>query len=263
MYREEIFGIAIAVLSIVFAVLGYIWNIEVLKFPFTFLAGVFTTYVIQHRLQIEAEKRKIKREMRDKVYGPIFMGVSDMLERVDLVQYFDWTMLDDLKGVMTHYLFFTIKQDLKSKFSELLNRVEKYQKIRRATEIMLQDVIRKEIEKAYSVDIGTNESTPGIGLRIGKINVAWITLRQTLLRGIEPRDFVRTETEKWGKDLQIEVSIGGKKSSDLSDFESLCGNVLHEVEGEPLHREEKEQRSRLVDELEAFLEQVKVFINLE
>ena len=39
--------------------------------------------------------------------------------------------------------------------------------------------------------------------------------------------------------------------------------VLHKVEEEPLFREEKEQRARLIDELEEFLKQIKAFVNLE
>lgn len=127
---------------------------------------------------------------------------------------------------------------------------------------MLRDIIRKEIEKAHQLDIGTNENTPNLGLLIGKIHVSSITLRTALLRSIEPRDFVTTEMQKWGKDALVEVSIGNKKG-DLSDFESLYEAVLHEVEKESLYREEKEQKIRLINELEAFLERIKIFANLE
>ena len=56
MYIDEIIGILIVVSSIIFAILGYHLNIEILTSLSTFSAGAFTTYVVQHRLQIKAEK---------------------------------------------------------------------------------------------------------------------------------------------------------------------------------------------------------------
>jgi len=266
MAKDDIVGIFGAVLSSVFATLGFLWGIGALQLIFSFLAGSFTTYLVQRRLQAESEKRRIRREnaiiMRDNIYGPMFEGLSEILERVKSVQPLVWEMPESLKAVRAHYLFFTIRQDLRSELSAILDRFDKYERIRRATEIMIQGTIRKEIEKAYHVDIGLIEYAPDLTLLIGQIHVAGINLMRALLQGIEPRDFVRMETEKWGKDMPVEVSIGAKKG-DLGDFESLYKAVLHKVEEEPLFRDEKEQRARLIDELEEILEQIKAFVNLE
>lgn len=176
MSKDDVTGIFGAILSSIFASLGFLWNIGALQFIFSFLAGSFTTYVVQHRLQIKSEKRKTKREnalvMRDEIYGPIFMEVSEILKSVESVGYSDWSMGEKLREIMVHYLFFTIRGDLKNKLSELLDRFEKYQNVRRATELTLQGIIRKEAERTHELDIGTNENTPSLGLLVGKIHVA-------------------------------------------------------------------------------------------
>jgi len=263
MSKDEVIGILGTFLSGILALIGFLWSIGALQLIFSFLAGSFSTYVVQHRLQIESEKRKIRREnailMRDNIYGPIFKEISKILEGVELVQ--NW-YLENLKGIMAHYLFFTVKQNLKTKLSELLDRVEKYGKIRWTTELMVQDIMRKEIEKSYQVDIGSDMYAAILRLLIGKPMVSAITLKETLFRDIAPKDFMRTETEKWGEGISVEVTIGGRQKS-LSDFESLHEHVLHEIEKESLYIEEKKQRIRLINELEKFLDQIKAFINLE
>ena len=263
MSKDEIAGTLIAVLSSIFAGLSYLWSIGFLQLIFTFLAGSFTTYVVQHRLQIESEKRKTKRDnsivMRDEIFGPIFMEVSAILEDVQQAKSIDWGISEKLKGVMAHYLFSTINQDLRTKLSQVLDRFEKYERIRRAAELVLQEIIKKEMETVYHVDIGMGEHIPSIGLFIGKIQVAWITLMRSLLVRMEPQDFVRTENQKWGNGVLVNVS----GIPNLSDFELLYERLLNEIEKEPIYVEEKKQRTLLEDELKAFLEQIKVFVNLE
>lgn len=264
MAKDDVVGILGAALSSVLATLGFLWNIGVLQLIFSFLAGSFTTYLVQRRLQVESEKRRIRREnaiiMRKNIYGPMFKGLSEILEYVESVQYLQQGTTGSLERVLTHYLFPTIRHDLRQKFSLILDRFEKYQSIRRATEVMIRDTLKEEIAQVHNVDIGTNENTPSISLLIGKIHVAWSPLIRILLRRLDPQQFVRIETEKWGK-AQVEVSIGGKKGS-LNDLQSLYKTVLHRVETEHLFQEEKEQKARLIEELADFLSQIKAFVNL-
>lgn len=195
--------------------------------------------------------------------GKTFKEVSEILERVKLVHSLDCDRLENLKEIMTHWLFSTISQDLKSKLSELLDRVDKYQIIRSATEHKIHNVIRNEVEKTHHVDIGSSGGGPLFRLLIAGKMVSVIWLKEALLLGLHPRDFVRKETQKWGEGIMIEASSVGSKIKKLSVFESLYEDVLREVEKDSLYVEERRQRARLIDELEAFLEQIKVFVNLE
>lgn len=263
MYREEVIGILITAFLIVLSIPGYVLDIEVWKFIFPFLAGIFTTYVIQFRLQMESEKRKRRREMRDSIYAPMFREVSEILESIKSVQYSNWEARQNLKELMANHLFFTIKQNLKDKLSEILDRVEKYETIQAATRSPIYDIIREETEKTHKIDIGIDMRAILLRLLIHDVTVDEITLDRTLLQGITPKGFVRRLTEKWGKDIVIEASIGGKKSNNLNDFESLYDSVLQKVEKESIYHEEKKQRMRLVDELEAFLKQIRPYVILE
>jgi hypothetical protein len=269
MAKDDILGTLGAVLSWIATTASFLWSIGALQIVFSFLAGAFTTYVVQRRLQVESEKRKIKREnaisMRDKIYGPIFEELSEFLESVRSVQDLSWEMPESLKGVMGHYLYFTIKQELRNEISEILDRFEKYVSIRRATEVMLRDLIKTAIIKDYQVDIGSvaAENMPHISPRLGKIHVAVSSLITLILQDMKPRDFITKATKKWGEDLILEVSIGGKTEGSLSGFESVYNDVLREAEKNSLYIEEKKQRKRLINELEAILGQVRVFVDLE
>ncbi len=99
----------------------FLWNIGALQIVFSFLAGAFTTYVVQRRLQMESEKRKRKRTraitLRKSIFGPIFVGLNEILERVKSVQYLPREISEDLERVKTHYLYFTIKKELRNNFS--------------------------------------------------------------------------------------------------------------------------------------------------
>jgi hypothetical protein len=266
MYREEIIGIFLAMVSIILTILGYHFNIEVMKFIFAFLSGVFTTYVIQFRLKTESEKRetirKHKLTMKKTIYGPIFEELNLTLDTVQSPQSVGLESCDKIKKISKHYLFFKISRDLRSKLSEICDRIDKYERIHRATELMLQGIIRGEVEKQHKIDIDHNEFTPDIALLIGEVHVARISLRNSLLLDIEPQKFIEKETEKWGKSIQIEVSIGGKKGT-LSDFELLRKSVELEAKKDLLYEEEKIQRGRLKSGLDEVLKKIEPFVSEE
>ena len=88
--------------------------------------GVISGFLIQRQLF----KRENTREMRDRVYGPMFMQISKTLE--DVTSYSFYSGLADPKRLMDDYLFFTIGQDLKSELSEVLDSFAMYQIVRRA-----------------------------------------------------------------------------------------------------------------------------------
>ncbi len=128
---------------------------------------------------------------------------------------------------------------------------------------MLRDLIRKRVIKAHQVDIEFNENLPRISLRIGKIHVAFESLMYLILRDMKAKDFITKEVKKWGEDLVLEVEMGGKKEYNIGDFESVYEHVLLEAEKDKLYIEERKQRGRLINELEAFLEQIRVFVDIE
>jgi len=266
--REDIIGVIGAILSTIFAALGFLWSIGFLQLIFTFLTGAFTTYIVQHRLQIESEKRKIIREnaleLRDEIYGPIFMELSTVLENVESVMGFEgYTISEKLKEIMTHYLFFTIREDLKRKLSELIDRIAKYGNIRRAAELMVQKNIRTEVSSRHQIDIETREDTPDITLRIGMIAIAYTNLMHILFRDINPREFVRLEAQKWGEGVIVEVGIREKRGYSVDEFELIYSNVKSTIEGAPLFREERKQRTLLIGELKAYIKEILPFINPE
>lgn len=266
MFKEEIIGILGAFVTYILAYYGFLEQVGFLQFLSSFLAGAFTTYVFQHRLQVELEKRKIRREdaitMRDKVYGPIFREMSEVLESVEQVKRPQWGITGKLEEIKNDYLFYNMSRDLKSKFYALVDRWGKYERIYHATEIMVLKEIKDAIKKVHSLDVSESSGLGWLRLEIGDIMFDSITLEQALLQGIPPNDFIRKQKKEWGEDMTIKVRIGGQ-NKNISDFESLYEKVLDEIKGELLYREEKKQRQALVEELEIFLDQIKAFITVQ
>jgi hypothetical protein len=265
--RNDIMGVLGAILSTILAALGFLWSIGFLQLIFTFLTGSLATYVFQHRLQIESEKREIERqsalEMRDEIYGPLFMELSTALENVESFAPLGYAISEELKETVAHFLFFTIREDLKRKTSELLDRIGKYGSIRRAAELVVQEHIRREVQNRYQVDIESVEYKPDLSLRIGKVHIASISLMNALFRNVEPQEFVKSEIQKWGDGIAVEVEIGGKRDYDLDSFSTLRSSVASATEGEPLFREERKQRSLLIEELRSYLKEIQPFVNPE
>jgi hypothetical protein len=265
--KGEVAGASVAVISSTLAILSYLWNLGILQALFTFMAGAFITYVVQHRLQIDAEKRKEKREhailMRDNVYGLIFKEVSKILENMKLVRT-EGDAENNLQAIMSHYLYFTVKSDFKNQLSILLERYSKYRTIRWAAEKMVGKSIRKELAETYHVDNSNPDNAVWLRILVGETMLSGFSLIEAIFQRKPPKKFVETEKQKWGYGATVQVGISGRPdSNDLSAFESMYERVLGEVEKEPLFCEEKEQRKRLVQELEAFLEQVKPFVALK
>lgn len=264
MSKEDTIGILGAGLSSFFAIFGFLWNIGAIQFVSSFLAGSFTTYVIQHRLQMEAEKRKTEREnaivMRDTIYGPIFMELSKILEEAKQGRRLEYPPSNALKGVMDHYLFYSIGEELKNRLYEILARIEKYERIYSAVYYKFNDVINKRFKENYNVNLSPSELTLRVQLDV--IMVDAISLTEILFKGITPENFLENAIKKYGQNTVIDISqvIMG---NNIDTFNSFYKLVLDDVEKEVLYKEEKDQRTYLISELEGFRDQIKVFINVK
>jgi gas vesicle protein len=215
---------------------------------------------------VERQRFKKERviEMRDKIYGPMFMETSKTLEALKSFQR-NYGSLGNLKNLTDTYLFFTIGQDLKSRFSEVMDRFEKYPTVRFAAETALEDAVKEEVEKTFVVKIvGSSGGAEYdyIRLLMGKIMASALDLKSAIFLKLAPRDFIKKEKEKWGKDIQVEVSLVGipKAKNTLDEFESLYLSILAKMEKEPLYLTEKEQRTRLTIELENLIKQIEPFV---
>jgi len=86
MSLDDYVGVIGAALSSIMVTIGFLWSIGVLQLVFSFLTGAFTTYFVQRKLQMDSEKRKIRREniiqLREKIYGPIYEQLCGFLQKL-------------------------------------------------------------------------------------------------------------------------------------------------------------------------------------
>ena len=62
MQKADVGSLIGVVSTTVLSALSFIYNLGVFQFLFPYLVGAFTTYFVQHRLQMGTEKRERKRE---------------------------------------------------------------------------------------------------------------------------------------------------------------------------------------------------------
>ena len=216
--------------------------------------GFASAYLIER----QRFKREKTIEMRDKIYGPIYMAVSKTLDVIKLFQSSYDASVSSLKQSMDNYLFFTIKQDLKSKLYELVDRLGKYERIRAAAELVFFNFTRELVKEKFEVDIGSG-ANPVLRLLIGKTMASGIDLETAVFLKQAPRNFISKEKQKWGEDIELELNMRDKEKS-LENFELLYSTMLDKMEKEPLYPKEREQRMRLIEELESVLGQVEAFV---
>jgi len=210
------------------------------------------------------ERQRFKRErvmeMRDKIYGPMYMEASKTLENVRSFQ----TLVGSRSELMADWLFFTTREDLKSRWTEIMDRLEKYGTVRRAAELALDDAAKKRNEGAFGVSIQGNSGAEYNYIRVlmGKTMASSLDLKRAIFLKLAPQDLIKKEKEKWGENLQIEVNLTGAPYArrNLEEFETLYSVVLNVMENDPLYRTEKEQRNRLIRELEHLLKEIEPFV---
>jgi len=218
------------------------------------IIGFVGAYLVEEQ---HFKKERIN-EMRDKIYGPMFMEMSKLLECVrSFERYVDRSRIEELKS---NYLFFTIGEDLIKREASITDRLEKYQTVRLAAERILDNITRKEVLDILQIDM-RNEGAEYIYLRLlmGPTMASALGLNSAIFLRITPQDFIRQQTEKWGKALQVAIHINGSEET-LENFELLYTSVLAKIEKEKVYLTEREQRERLIKELESFLEQMEPFV---
>jgi hypothetical protein len=201
-------------------------------------------------------------ELRNKIYGPMFMEISKLLGAVKSYESSYYNSLENLKRLMDDYLFFTIDEKLKDRFFRLMERFDKYPTVRFAAENTLNDMTKEEVEKTFGVSTtGSSSGTEYVYLRLllGKTMERVLSLKTAIFLRLSPEDFIKKEKEEWGQEMQTDVSISGCGKT-LKDFESLYTSILAKMEQEPLYLKEREQRKSCIEELEDFLKQVGPFV---
>lgn len=226
-----------------------------------FLAGLLG-FLGAYYIERQHYKRAINDRMSDRIYGPMFKGVSQGIEDLKSFGKATYNNMQSLKELSNDYRFYKIRPDLRNRLSELIDRFEKYQTIQRSAEISLDDVTLQEVEKAFEFRRATSDTGAEyvfLRLLMGKTMASALDLKSAIFLKLTPQDFIKKEKEKWGENIQVEVTILGQRKT-LEQFESLYARTLAIMEKDPLYQIEKEQRTRLIKELEDFVRKIEPFV---
>jgi hypothetical protein len=144
-----------------------------------------------------------------------------------------------------------------------MDRLGKYQTVRYAAEINLDDAAKQYAEETLRVKFaGSSGGAENNWLRLlkGKTMASALNLKRAIFLKLAPQDFIKKE--KWGEGMQVDVSLTGfpRAMNTLEKFETVYRAMLAKMEKDPYYLEEKEQRIHLIKELESFLGQIEPFV---
>jgi|SRR5271157_5977157 len=225
------------------------------------VAGALITLMGEYQI----ERRHSKKEMEDRIYGPMFRETRAMSETLKTFGESNYTSIPNQSEWRNDYLFFTIGQDLERKWFELMEILAQYQTIRYAAQSRLDDATKRYVEITNRTTLTGGATTADyywLRLLLGKPMARSLNLRSAIFLKMTAQDFIKKEKEKWGEEMQVDVSLPGFRSAmnTQEEFEKLYNSMLEEMDKDPLYQMEQKQRTYLLKKLESFLGQIEPFI---
>ena len=209
------------------------------------IIGFVGTYWVQKQLL----RREDFKELRNKIYGPMFQGISRAIDAVKSLDYYG-NAEENLKNLKDDWLFSTILEGIKGNFNNSMVILNAYQKVKHAAEIKLNEVGHSDVMDASGLDIAVNNVF--LNLLIGAATVSSLDLSTAIFLRLTPEDFIRKEKTRWGQNAQVEARFSGVKTTK-EQYESLYVSILAKIEKEPLFQEEYDYRKQVIAQLELTL----------
>jgi hypothetical protein len=216
------------------------------------VVGSAITYLGAYRI----ERQHFARELRERIYGPMFMETNKILESVKSFESPSGIVAEKPSGLTDDYLLFTIDKGLRNKWAQAMDRLQKYRKIQYAAQMTVNEVGKQE---GKALRLNMEVFLAWISVFIGSALVDSLNLQSAFFLQLSPQDFIKKEKEKWHEDLQIDVTLSGQKGS-IEELENLYASTLAKLVKEPHYLSERIQRMRLVEELENLSEQIQPFV---
>jgi hypothetical protein len=251
--KEDLIGGASAIISALAATLGYLWNIGFIQLIFSFLAGSFSTYLIQHRLQIESEKRRIAREhgilMRDSIYGPLFKALNQALDWIrDSGDTYGKNPLKDIADIMENHLYRLVDEGLRNEIWQVHNGLLKYGNLLARAERAVYDLAQPRLRESYPNAKNTDPRQTYFALNEHEMTVEIIRLDKALLKRSDP---IKTFQKAMGdlEDPAIEVIMDQERYNDVKKMSDAYSGIEQVVWKEKRLLELEKMRKKLTDAL--------------
>jgi hypothetical protein len=218
---DAISGIG-TVISAIGAALGYLWNIGLLQLLFSFLAGSFSTFLVQHKLQIESEKRTIARDhaimMRDELYGPLFEALNCARDKITEIKdphgdSANGNALEEIKAAMEDYRFLLVDKDTRGKIQWLHSELLNYSTLLSLASEAISEICRKHAHELSPTAKPQYATQIWFILYENKMTIKVIDLQEAIMKRINPLELFREVGEHF-ENPSIEISLDQERSRD-------------------------------------------------
>ncbi len=264
MQREDLIGGLGAIGSALVAFLGYLWSVGFVQLTFSFLTGAFSTYVVQHRLLVESEKRKIAREhailMREKIYGPLLRVFTEFLRLTEDAEdpaysSFPDTPISAFADIMNDYLYLLADEKLRNSVSKIHSELPGYSKLHLSARNAVEEIADSELKKAYpELRIRSSELT--FRLQDHGVMVKAFNFEEAALKKTNPIDLFRKEMTELEKP-EIEVYGSGARLEDLTKIGAVVEQIVKLAWKESRLIEYDLRRTKLVNDMKEVIIKLK------
>jgi hypothetical protein len=265
MQKDDIISGLGAAGSAVVIFIGFLWNLGLLQLVFSFLLGSFSTYFIQNRLQIQAEKRRIERDhrilMRDKIYGPLYEVSNVVLNQIKNSPELSHNELghpqvEGFMGIIDNYLFLLAEKPLKELTFKIRDGIGEYAHVLSKAERAVIDVsqlILQAFPKASA-----NVISSYFCLLDYNSPVETITLKDALLTKVNPFSLFREKSRKLEKpSIEWRLSEVGAGWVDIAQEEKLFAEIEKKAWSEKRVIDYDKKRQELLDNLTRILPELR------
>jgi hypothetical protein len=240
MQKEAFVGITGIILSIISVIAGYSWNIIELQVIFSFLAGTFSTYLIQHQLQLETEKRINNKDnnllLRDEIYGPLYEATNNAFGRIETAEEINppvrgaYSPAEAIKHTMEKYFFLLADKQRKDEISKLHNDLVEYEKLFYKAENAIIDVASPIIKQKYPKAENFNSIIFRLNDKL--ITVVSMTLRDAILTQVNPFDKFKEQSNNLEDPTYDFIIPYAHSKIDPADAERIFIDIQEKVSNE-------------------------------
>jgi hypothetical protein len=224
------------------------------------LVGAGITYFVQTRTQKKTQEREWKREhtleIIEKIYGPLFEEIDNLLRYMRMEIY---EMLSTPKWweIQSTYRYLMLDEDFKKKTKQLYEKVETFNKtLTRIKREVLDTIVKEEAEEFLRFQPKTLDLVVK-GIRFNEWTSMKVEIPTTLLKRKQPIEMVSDlypELKKPSFYLEIISPSGNPYSYThpewMKEFDKFWKRSSSRLEADPIVKTLRKQYNELIQEME-------------
>jgi len=219
------------------------------------LVVAFSSLVVSWRYPSRARKK----EMIDRVYGPLLREFNVILQSVKDYDYEIRNKVEDLREIMSDFLFFKLENKLRNRIESFKTKLETYEIVHRVVKGIIEETIRMALP-----EISKNESdtfgTVVFKLVVGNYLLNEVRLEEAILKEKTPRQILSERFKFREEQLQIYLPSGRIGEDKHRIVDDVCKRLLEIVKEDGTVRNMRERNQTILEDASQIIDELGKYI---